>query len=160
MKKLKLKLFYNRYIFSIYKNLIYRSAIGCTIFFVNPSGVYTNKFDSFPTLEYATYNCTWEKHRANALDGKHVNNIFENSVSSFQINALYPLVRLGNYFLFSDIQTITSSQIWKLYPLLRYANYILFSDIHSISSSQTHYILFSDIQTISSSQKYTYPLFR
>ena len=56
------KLFYNRYIFSIYKNLIYRNAIGYTIFLVNTSGVYTNKFDGFPTLEHAKYNWPWEKH--------------------------------------------------------------------------------------------------
>ena len=48
--------------FSIYKNLIYPNAIGCTIFLVNPSRVYTNKFGGFPTLEHATYNWPWEKH--------------------------------------------------------------------------------------------------
>ena len=153
MNKLKLKLFYNRYIFSIYKNLIYRSAIGCTIFLVNPS----NKFDSFPTLEHATYNWPWENYRADALDGKHVNNIIENTISSFEINALYPLVDYEtiNQHIPTYIQTISPSQINTLHSLLRYANYILFSDIHSISSSQidtlyplfryTNYTLFTEI---------------
>ena len=83
-EKVETQTFYNRYIFSIYKNLIYRSAIGCTTY----SGVYKNKFDSFLTLEHATHNWPWEKHRADALDGKHVNNIIGNTISSFQINAL------------------------------------------------------------------------
>ena len=42
--------------------------------------VYTNKFDSFRTLQHATYSWPWEKNRADALDGKHVNNIIENTI--------------------------------------------------------------------------------
>ena len=109
-------------------------------------------------------------------------------ISSSEINALYPLVRLGNDFLFSNIQTISSSQIstlhffpqkFTLYPLPGKRT-ILFSDIHIISSSQkctlyplpgkktlyhfhrnTHYFLFTEIHTIYSSQKNTlYPLKR
>ena len=144
---MKLKLFYNRYIFSIYKNLFYCSVIGCTIFLVNSSGVHTNKFDSFPTLENATYIWPREKQRADALDGKHVNNITENTISSFQIKhpispcqitKLFPFLRYTNHILFSDKHTIFSSQICYLYPLLRYTQYIIFSDRHSISSFQVY----------------------
>ena len=128
---------------------------------VNSSGVYTNKFDSFPTLE----NATWEKHRADALDGKHVNNIIQNTTSSFQINALYPLVRNTHYILYSEMHIISTSQINTLYPLQRNTHYILFSEIHIIFSSQKctlypllrnkHYILFSDKHNMSFSQIYT-----
>ena len=62
VKKLKFKLFYNRHIFLIYRILIYRNAIGCTIFLVNAWGIFTNKFEGFLTLERATYNWLWEKH--------------------------------------------------------------------------------------------------
>ena len=74
---------------------------------------------------------------------------------------VYSHLRYANYILFSDIHSISSSQIDPLYPLLRYTNYILFTEIH-ISSFQintlyplqrnTYYILYSEMHIISSSQ--------